>query len=59
VVGYLADMPRTKIVFRYLAGWVLVVLGLPLFLGYLGAIILLVIGIALLVRTRRLQRRWL
>jgi hypothetical protein len=52
-------MPRTRIALRYLAGVVLVLLGLPFFFGYLGAIIPLVIGIALLVRTRRLERRWL
>ncbi len=42
-----------------MGGVILVILGLPFFWGYIGAILPLVIGVALLVRTRRIERRWL
>jgi len=54
----LAMPQRGRIALGYVVGVILVLLGLPLFLGYGGAIFPLVIGVAVLVRTRRRERQF-
>jgi chromate transport protein ChrA len=53
------DQSRYRIVVGYAAGVLLVILGIPLVFGYVGAIFPLVIGVAVLLRTnrRRLRRQ--
>jgi hypothetical protein len=51
------DSRRGRLTAGYVGGGLLVVLGLPVFLGYGGAVFPLILGISILVRTRRVSGR--